>query len=182
MGRPHQSVGLGLTPREFGYLAAPSTARPRCGIARPARPRLDTRPGALWRPSRRGVGVDRRTSGRYGRDHDCHGKLTTAGQPRGGGGGQPIEFYRVVLSAGDQIDINYDMLSQPNCGYLYLFAPTVSDFNLAEAVSFGTLPGHLSSPRRRLRLQAYVRSPAGTRLGLANRAGNQPRGRRALMW
>jgi hypothetical protein len=150
------------------------------------------------------------------------------------GGGQPIDFYRIALSAGDQIDINYDMLSQPNCGYLYLFAPTVSDFNLAEAkavssvnvkpgpqsvtltssfnglgtlavamdgpstsqfssypplqspvdqctvvtpfsltatvehliqVSFGSLPGHLSSPRRRLRLQAYVRSPAGTPVG-----------------
>lgn len=25
------------------------------------------------------------------------------------------------------------MLSQPNCGYLYLFDPTVNDFNLAEA-------------------------------------------------
>jgi hypothetical protein len=30
------------------------------------------------------------------------------------GGGQPIDFYRIALSAGDQIDINYDMLSQPN--------------------------------------------------------------------
>ena len=49
------------------------------------------------------------------------------------GGGQPIDFYRVTLSAGDQIDIDYDMLSQPNCGYLYLFGPTVNDFNLAEA-------------------------------------------------
>jgi hypothetical protein len=49
------------------------------------------------------------------------------------GGGQPIDFYRVALSAGDQIDIDYDMLSQPNCGYLYLFDPTVTDFNLAQA-------------------------------------------------
>ena len=49
------------------------------------------------------------------------------------GGGQPIDFYRSQLSAGDQIDIDYDMLSQPNCGYLYLFDPTVTDFNLAEA-------------------------------------------------
>jgi hypothetical protein len=150
------------------------------------------------------------------------------------GGGQPIDFYRVALSAGDQIDINYDMLSQPNCGYLYLFDPTVGDFNLAEAkavssvnvkpgpqsvtltssfnglgtlavamgtpssiqspnypplqtpvsqctvvtpfsmtvaiehltqVSFGSLPGHLSSPRRRLRLQAHLQSPAGTPTG-----------------
>jgi hypothetical protein len=150
------------------------------------------------------------------------------------GGGQPIDFYRVALSAGDQLDINYDMLNQPNCGYLYLFDPTVSDFNLAEAkavsganvkpdpqsvtltssfnglgtlavaidgpssyqfpsypplqtpvsqctvvtpfsltatvehltqASFGSLPGHLSSPRRRLRLQAYVQSPAGTPIG-----------------
>jgi hypothetical protein len=150
------------------------------------------------------------------------------------GGGQPIDLYRVALSAGDQIDINYDMLSQPNCGYLYLFAPTVSDFNLAEAkavssvnvkpgpqsvtltssfnglgtlavamgtpssiqspnypplqtpvsqctvvtpfsltatiehltqASFGSLPGHLSSPRRHLRLLAQVQSPAGTPIG-----------------
>jgi hypothetical protein len=150
------------------------------------------------------------------------------------GGGQPIDFYRVALSAGDQIDISYDMLSQPNCGYLYLFDPTVTDFNLAQAkavsssnvhpseqavtltssfngigtlavamdgpgtyeirgyplgapwlgncdvvtpfsltaavehltqASFGSLPGHLSSPRRRLRLQAYVQSPAGTPIG-----------------
>jgi hypothetical protein len=150
------------------------------------------------------------------------------------GGGQPIDFYRVALSAGDQIDINYDMLSQPNCGYLYLFDPTVGDFNLAEAkavssvnvkpgpqsvtltssfnglgtlavamgtpssiqspnypplqtpvdqctvvtpfsltaavehltqVSFGSLPDHLSSPRRHLRLQAHVQSPAGTPVG-----------------
>lgn len=150
------------------------------------------------------------------------------------GGGQPIDFYRAALSAGDQIDINYDMLSQPNCGYLYLFDPTVTDFNLAQAkavsfsnvhpgeqavsltssfngigtlavamdgpgtyeirgyplgapllgncdvvtpfsltatvehltqVSFGSLPGHLSSPRRRLRLQARVQSPAGTPVG-----------------
>ena len=49
------------------------------------------------------------------------------------GGGQPIDFYRLELSAGDQIDIVYDMLNQPNCGYLYLFDPTVTDFNLAEA-------------------------------------------------
>jgi len=150
------------------------------------------------------------------------------------GGGQPTDFYRVALSAGDQIDISYDMLSQPNCGYLYLFDPTVTDFNLAQAkavsfsnvhpgeqavtltssfngmgtlavamdgpgtyeirgyplgapllgncdvvtpfsltatvehltqVSFGSLPGHLSSPRRRLRLQAYVQSPAGAPIG-----------------
>jgi hypothetical protein len=150
------------------------------------------------------------------------------------GGGQPIDFYRVALSAGDQIDIDYDMLNQPNCGYLYLFDPTVTDFNLAQAkavsssnvhpgeqavtltssfngvgtlavamdgpgtteirgyplgapllsncdvvtpfsmtatiehltqVSFGSLPGHLSSPRRRLRLQAYAQSPAGTPIG-----------------
>lgn len=150
------------------------------------------------------------------------------------GGGQPIDFYRVTLSAGDQIDIVYDMLSQPNCGYLYLFDPTITDFNLAQAkavsssnvhpgeqavtltssfngvgtlavamdgpgtneirgyplgapllgncdvvtpfsltatvehltqVSFGSLPGHLSSPRRRLRLQARVQSPAGTPIG-----------------
>ncbi len=150
------------------------------------------------------------------------------------GGGQTIDFYRVVLSAGDQIDINYDMLSEPNCGYLYLFDPTVTDFNLAQAkavsgvnvkpgpqsvtltssfnglgtlavaidgpssyqlpgypqlqtplyqctvvtpfsltatvehltqASFGSLPGRLSSPRRRLRLLAYVQSPAGTPIG-----------------
>ena len=150
------------------------------------------------------------------------------------GGGQPIDFYRLELSAGDQIDIVYDMLNQPNCGYLYLFDPTVTDFNLAEAkavsgvnvgpgqqsvmltssfnglgtfavaidgpnnyqlrsypplqtpvgqctvvtpfsltatikhltqVSFGSLPSHFSSPRRRLRLQAYVQSPAGTPIG-----------------
>ncbi len=149
------------------------------------------------------------------------------------GGGQPIDFYRVALSAGDQIDVVYDMLSQPNCGYLYLFDPT-TDFDLAEAkavssvnvgpgqqsvtltssfnglgtladaidgpntyqlrsdpplqtpslncpvvtpfsltatvehltqVSFGSLPGHLSSPRQRLRLQAYVQSPAGMPIG-----------------
>lgn len=49
------------------------------------------------------------------------------------GGGQTANFYRVQLSAGDRIDIGYDMLSQPNCGYLYLFDPTVSDFSLAEA-------------------------------------------------
>ncbi len=63
--------------------------------------------------------------------------IATAGElPLGSlvvGGGQPIDFYRVALSAGDQIDIDYDMLSQPNCGYLYLFDPTVTDFNLAEA-------------------------------------------------
>jgi hypothetical protein len=151
------------------------------------------------------------------------------------GGGQPIDFYRVALSAGDQIDIVYDMLSQPNCGYLYLFDPTTTDFNLAEAkavssvnvgpgqqsvtltssfnglgtlavaidgpntyelrsdpplqtplfncsvvtpfsltatvehltqVSFGSLPGHLSGPRQRLRLQAHVQSPAGTPTGI----------------
>ena len=150
------------------------------------------------------------------------------------GGGQPIDFYRVALSAGDQIDIVYDMLSQPNCGYLYLFDPTVTDFNLAQAkavsssnvhpgeqavtltssfngvgtlavamdgpgtyeirgyplgapllgncdvvtpfsltvavehltqVFFGNLPGHLSSPRQRLRLQARVQSPAGIPIG-----------------
>jgi hypothetical protein len=150
------------------------------------------------------------------------------------GGGQPIDFYRVALSAGDQIDIDYDMLSQPDCGYLYLFDPTVTDFNLAQAkavsssnvhpgeqavtltssfngigtlavamdgpgtyeirgyplgapllgncdvvtpfsltatvehltqVSFGSLPDHLSSPRRRLHLQAHVQSPAGTPIG-----------------
>jgi len=150
------------------------------------------------------------------------------------GGGQPIEFYRAALSAGDQIDLNYDMLSEPNCGYLYLFDPTVTDFNLAQAkavsgvnvkpgpqsvtltssfnglgtltvaidgpssyqlpgypplqtplyqckvvtpfsltatvehltqASFGSLPGHLSSPRRRLHLQAHVQSPAGTPIG-----------------
>jgi hypothetical protein len=150
------------------------------------------------------------------------------------GGGQPIDFYRVALSAGDQIDINYDMLSEPNCGYLYLFDPTVTDFNLAQAkavsgvnvkpgpqsvtltssfnglgtlavaidgpnsyqlpgypplqtpvsqctvvtpfsltatvehltqVSFGSLPNHLSSPRRRLHLQAHVQSPAGIPIG-----------------
>jgi hypothetical protein len=150
------------------------------------------------------------------------------------GGGQPIDFYRIALSAGDQIDLNYHMLSEPNCGYLYLFDPTVSDFNLAQAkavsssnvhpgeqavtltssfngvgtlaaamdgpgtyeirgyplgapvlgncdvvtpfsmtatiehltqVSFGSLPGHLSSPRRRLHLQAYVQSPAGAPIG-----------------
>jgi hypothetical protein len=49
------------------------------------------------------------------------------------GGGQPIDFYRIALSAGDQIDIDYDMLGEPNCGYLYLFDPTVTDFNLAQA-------------------------------------------------
>jgi hypothetical protein len=150
------------------------------------------------------------------------------------GGGQPIEFYRAALSTGDQIDLNYDMLSEPNCGYLYLFDPTVTDFNLAEAkavsgvnvkpgpqsvtltssfnglgtlavaidgpssyqlrgypplqtpvsqcavvtpfsltatvehltqVFFGSLPGHLGSPRQRLRLQAHVQSPAGTPIG-----------------
>jgi hypothetical protein len=150
------------------------------------------------------------------------------------GGGQPSDFYRVALFAGDQIDIVYDMLSQPNCGYLYLFDPTTTDFNLAEAkavssvnvgpgqqsvtltssfnglgtlavaidgpntsqlqsyaplqtpllncsvvtpfsltatvehltqVSFGGLPGHPGSPRQRLRLQAYVQSPAGTPIG-----------------
>ncbi len=150
------------------------------------------------------------------------------------GGGQPIDFYRLDLSAGDQIDIVYDMLSQPNCGYLYLFEPTTTDFNLAEAkavssvnvapgqqsvtltssfnglgtiadaidgpnssqlrgyppletpllncsvvtpfsltatvehltqVSFGSLPGYLSSPRQRLRLEAHVQSPAGTPIG-----------------
>ena len=150
------------------------------------------------------------------------------------GGGQPIDFYRLDLSAGDQIDIVYDMLSQPNCGYLYLFEPTTTDFNLAEAkavssvnvapgqqsvtltssfnglgtiadaidgpnssqlrgyppletpllncsvvtpfsltatvehltqVSFGSLPGHLSSPRQRLRLEARAQSPAGTPIG-----------------
>jgi hypothetical protein len=147
---------------------------------------------------------------------------------------QPIDFNRIALSAGDQIDIDYDMLSQPNCGYLYLFGPTVNDFNLAEAkavssvnvklgpqsvaltssfnglgtlavamgtpssiqsssypplqtpvdqctvvtpfsltatiehltqVSFGSLAGHLSSPRRHLRLRARVQSPAGTPIG-----------------
>jgi hypothetical protein len=150
------------------------------------------------------------------------------------GGGQPIDFYRVALSAGDQIDINYDMLSEPNCGYLYLFDPTVTDFSLAQAKAvsgvnvkpgpqsvtltssfnglgtlavaidgpssyqlpgypplqtpvdpctvvtplsltatvehltqayFGSLPGHLSSPRQRLHLQARVQSPAGTPIG-----------------
>jgi hypothetical protein len=151
------------------------------------------------------------------------------------GGGQPIDFYRLELSAGDQIDIDYDMLNEPNCGYIYLFDPTVTDFNLAQAkavsgvnvgpgqqsvmltssfnglgtlavaidgpnnhqlrgypplqtpvgqctvvtpfsltaaiqhltqASFGSLPGHLSSPRRRLRLRAYVQSPAGTPIGM----------------
>jgi len=150
------------------------------------------------------------------------------------GGGQPIDFYRLDLSAGDQIDIAYDMLSQPNCGYLYLFEPATTDFNFAEAkavssvnvapgqqsvtltssfnglgtladaidgpnssqlrgyaplqtpllncsvvtpfsltatvehltqVSFGSLSGHLSSPRERLRLKAHVQSPAGTPIG-----------------
>jgi hypothetical protein len=150
------------------------------------------------------------------------------------GGGQPIDFYRIALSAGDQIDINYDMLNEPNCGYIYLFDPTVTDFNLAQAkavssvnvkpgpqsvmltssfnglgtlavaidgpnnyqlrgypplqtpvgqctvvtpfsltatvehltqASFGSLPSHLSSPRRHLRLQANVQSPAGTPIG-----------------
>src|ERR1700677_3790415 len=71
--------------------------------------------------------------------------IATAGElPLGSlvvGGGQPIDFYRVALSAGDQIDISYDMLSQPNCGYLYLFDPTVTDFNLAQAkaVSFSNV-------------------------------------------
>jgi len=164
--------------------------------------------------------------------------IATAGElPLGSlvvGGGQPIDFYRVALSAGDQIDIDYDMLNEPNCGYLYLFEPTVTDFNLAQAkavssvnvhlgqqsvtltssfnglgtlavamdgpgsphypnypplqspvyqctvvtpfsltatvehltqVSFGSLPSHFSSPRRRLRLQARVQSPAGTPIG-----------------
>src|SRR5277367_2196329 len=150
------------------------------------------------------------------------------------GGGQPIDFYRLELSAGDQIDIDYDMLNEPNCGYIYLFDPTVTDFNLAQAkavsgvnvgpgqqsvmltssfnglgtlavaidgpnnyqlrgypplqtpvgqctvvtpfslaaaiqhltqASFGSLPSHLSSPRRRLRLQAHVQSPAGAPIG-----------------
>ncbi len=49
------------------------------------------------------------------------------------GGGQPVEFFRVALSAGDQLELSYDMLNQPNCGYLYLFDPTVTDFNLAQA-------------------------------------------------
>jgi hypothetical protein len=49
------------------------------------------------------------------------------------GGGQPVEFFRVALSAGDQLDLSYDMLNEPNCGYLYLFDPTVTDFNLEQA-------------------------------------------------
>ncbi len=64
------------------------------------------------------------------------------------GGGQPIDFYRLELSAGDQIDIVYNMLNQPNCGYLYLFDPTVSDFNLAEAKAVSGVnvgPGQVAS-------------------------------------
>jgi len=58
------------------------------------------------------------------------------------GGGQPIDFYRIALSAGDQIDINYDMLGEPNCGYLYLFDPTVTDFNLAQAKAVSSVNVH----------------------------------------
>ena len=58
------------------------------------------------------------------------------------GGGQPIDFYRVALSAGDQIDINYDMLGEPNCGYLYLFDPTVTDFNFAQAKAVSSVNVH----------------------------------------
>ena len=78
-----------------------------------------------------GRGFDLRTGRRYRAS-----TIATASElPLGSlvvGGGQPIDFYRVELSAGDQIDIDYGMLSQPNCGYLYLFDPTVTDFNLAK--------------------------------------------------
>jgi hypothetical protein len=58
------------------------------------------------------------------------------------GGGQPIAFYRVALSAGDQIDINYDMLNEPDCGYLYLFEPSVTDFNFAQAKAVSSANVH----------------------------------------
>jgi hypothetical protein len=48
------------------------------------------------------------------------------------GGGQPVDFFRIALHAGDQVDVTYDMLGQQNCGYLYLLAPTVSDFSIRQ--------------------------------------------------
>jgi hypothetical protein len=49
------------------------------------------------------------------------------------GGGEPVSYWRLPLSAGDKIDVSYDMLGQQNCGYLYLLDPTVTDFNIHQA-------------------------------------------------
>jgi hypothetical protein len=49
------------------------------------------------------------------------------------GGGQPVDFFRIALHAGDEVDVTYDMLGQQGCGYLYLFAPTVNDFSIRQS-------------------------------------------------
>lgn len=64
-----------------------------------------------------------------------------------------MDYWRLALSAGDKIDITYHALGQPNCGNLYLFAPTVTDFNIRQAqpvssasVTAGTQAVQLASP------------------------------------
>lgn len=61
---------------------------------------------------------------------------------------------------------NYPPLQTPvsECTVVTPFSLTATIEHLTQ-VSFGRLPGHLNSPRRRLRLQAYVQSPAGTPVG-----------------
>ncbi len=124
-------------PEGVGGLLFDALARPGCrwgGVSRVRQSRL-RQAAALLAATAVGWGVPLMTAGSASAEGAS--TIATAGVlPLGSlviGGGQPIDFYRVQLSAGDRIDIVYDMLSQPNCGYLYLFDPTVSDFNLAEA-------------------------------------------------
>jgi hypothetical protein len=60
----------------------------------------------------------------------------------------------------------YPPLQSPigGCNVVTPFSLTATVEHLTQ-VSFGSLPSHLSSPRKRLRLRASVQSPAGTPVG-----------------
>jgi hypothetical protein len=84
------------------------------------------------------------------------------------GGGRPVEYYRLSLFAGDRIDLRYTMLDQPDCGYLYLFDPSVSDFDLRQAKAVSSTNVHqgqqavtLTSPFNGLGTVAIAIDPPG---------------------